>query len=112
MAGIIEKNAKTPITIRIASDIVDGETSFVNHPALAMVFESSISDLNNFGNKIDNYGTVQHETTFLVSPFGVTPDIPCEIIYNNACYDVKSIKIMRNMKGVLLGYKITSAGGA
>ena len=105
MAGLIEKNAKTPITIRIASDIVDGETSFVNHAAMAMIFESS--EL-----AFDNYGTVQHETTFLVSPFGVTPDIPCEIIYNDACYDVKSIKIIRNMKGVLLGYKITSAGGA
>ena len=105
MAGLIEKNAKTPITVRIASEIIDGETSFVNHPAMAMVFESSVSDLN-------NYGTVQHETTFLVAPFDVTPEIPCKITHNNACYDVKSIKIIRNMKGVLLGYKITSAGGA
>ena len=105
MAGLIEKNAKTPITVRIAGEIVDGETLFVNHPALAMVFESSKT-------ASDNYGTVQHETTFLVSPFDVTPDIPCEIIYNNACYDVKSIKIIRNMKGVLLGYKITSVNGA
>ena len=105
MAGLIEKNAKTPITVRIAGEIVDGETLFVNHPALAMVFESSQT-------ASDNYGTVQHETTFLVAPFGVTPDIPCEIIYNNACYDVKSIKLIRNMKGVLLGYKITSVGGA
>ena len=105
MAGIIEKNAKNPITIRIASDIVDGETSFVNHAAMAMVFESSQL-------AFDNYGTVQHETTFFVAPLDVTPELPCEVIYDNACYDVKSIKIMRNMKGVLLGYKLTSVGGA
>ena len=105
MAGLIEKNAKTPITIRISGEIVDGETSFENIPALAMVFESSQA-------ASDSYGTVQQEKTFLVAPLDVTPEIPCEIIHDDACYDVKSIKIMRNMKGVLLGYKITSVGGA
>lgn len=105
MAGLIEKNAKTPITIRIAGEIIDGEMVFENRPAMAMVFESSQS-------VSDNYGTVQQEKTFLVAPFDVTPKIPCEIIHDGACYDVKSIKIIRNMKGVLLGYKITSVSGA
>ena len=105
MAGLIEKNANIPITIRIAGDIVDGETSFENHSAMAMVFESSQS-------VSDSYGTVQQEKTFLVAPLDVTPDMPCEIIHDNTCYDVKSIKTIRNMKGVLLGYKITSVGGA
>ena len=105
MAGLIEKNAKTPITIRIAGEIIDGETVFENRSAMAMVFESSQTDS-------DNYGTVQNTKTFLVAPFDVTPEIPCEIVYNGENYTVKSIKIIRNMKGVLLGYKITSAGGA
>ena len=105
MAGLIEKNAKTPITVRVASEIIDGETSFVNHAALAMVFETSQL-------AFDNYGTVQQETTFYVAPLNVTPELPCNVVYNNECYDVKSIKIIRNMKGVLLGYKITSVSGA
>lgn len=105
MAGLIEKNAKTPITVRVAGEIIDGETSFKNHPALAMVFESSNAD-------IDNYGSVQQEKTFLVSPFDVKPDIPCEIIHDGENYAVKSIKTIRNMKGVLLGYKITTVNGS
>ena len=105
MAGLIEKNATIPITIRISGEITDGQTSFENHPAMAMVFESSQTDS-------DNYGTVQNTKTFLVAPFDVTPEIPCEIIHNDACYTVKSIKTIRNMKSVLLGYKIVSVGSA
>jgi hypothetical protein len=112
MAGLIEKNAKTPITVRVAGEIIDGETSFENHPALAMVFESSQADVDNYGSVIDNYGTVQQEKTFLVAPFDVKPEIPCEIIYDEENYVVKSIKTIRNMKGVLLGYKITTVNGS
>ena len=57
MAGLIEKNAKTPITIRIAGEIIDGQPSFENHPAMAMVFESSQSTSDSCCNRHTAHAT-------------------------------------------------------
>lgn len=103
MAGIIEKNAKTPIIFRKRTGIVDGKPVFCEIPAVAMVFDSSSSDFN-------RTGAVQRSKVFLIPPLEDYPGLPCEVIHDGETYTIKSIKTITNIKGVLLGYRIASAG--
>ena len=103
MAGIIEKNAKTPITIRRRSGIADGKPVFSEFPAVSMVFDSSSSDFN-------RTGAVQRSKVFLIPPLEIYPGLPCEVIHDGETYTIKSIKTITNIKGVLLGFRFASAG--
>lgn len=105
MAGIIEKYATNQITIRIAGEISDGKTSYVDYRAVAMISGEKKADM-------DNYGTVQDGKTFLIAPNTVEPTIPGEIVFQDETYTIKSVKPIRNIKGVLWGYRVIAAGGA
>jgi hypothetical protein len=106
MAGIIEKIAQTPITIKQEVGISDGKTVWGNDiSALAFIMSFQQSD-------ISLYGTIQNGKVFLVSPTQREPKLPAIILCNGEKYDVKGVKPYRNMKNVLLGYRIVVAGGA
>jgi hypothetical protein len=104
MAGIIEKIANTPIIIRQRTDVEDGKEIFgKNIAAYARVMGFTQTD-------IGLYGAVQNGKIFLVSPTEVEPVLPAVIVYNGEEYDAKSVKPIRNMKNILLGYRIAAAG--
>lgn len=106
MAGIIEKIAHTPITIKQEVGILDGKTVWGNDiSAVAFIMGFQQSD-------ISLYGTIQNGKVFLVPPPQREPRLPAIILCNGEKYDVKGIKPYRNMKNVLLGYRIVVAGGA
>lgn len=106
MAGIIKKIAQTPITIKQEVGISDGKIVWGNDiSAVAFIMGFQQSD-------ISLYGTIQNGKVFLVSPTPREPKLPAIILCNGEKYDVKGIKPYRNMKNVLLGYRIVVAGGA
>ena len=104
MAGIIEKIAKTPITIKQETGIVDGQVIW-GQDISALAFEMGFTQTD-----IGMFGAIQNGKIFLVAPTSVTPEQPAQIVCNGKTYDVKGIKPYRNMKNVLLGYRIAVAG--
>jgi hypothetical protein len=105
MAGLIAKVAKTPIIIKQETAVEDGKVIFGKQfSALAFVMGMTQAD-------IGLYGTLHNGKVFLVTAMDFEPVLPAIIVCNGKEYDVKAIKPYRNMKSVLLGYRIVAAGG-
>lgn len=105
MAGLIAKVAKTPIIIKQETAVEDGKSIFgIQLSALAFVMGMTQADIGLFG-------TLHNGKVFLVTTMDAEPVLPAVIICNGKEYDVKAIKPYRNMKNVLLGYRIVAAGG-
>lgn len=106
MAGLIAKTARIPIIIKQETAVEDGKVVFGRQiSALAFVMGMTQAD-------IGLYGTLHNGKVFLVAPTDVEPVLPAVIVCNGEEYDAKAIKPYRNMKNVLLGYRIVVAGGA
>lgn len=106
MAGIIERNATAPLVLKQRTGIADGKPVFASSvPCYGMVFDFRRNDRNEFGN-------VQDGKIFLVSPLDTPPAIPGLVSHGDKDYEIKSIKTIRNMKGIVIGYRIAAAGGA
>jgi hypothetical protein len=104
MAGMIEKKAKTPITIKQPTgSFTDGKPEYSEVPGMAMFFDFSQRDLNYFG-------SIKNGKIFLVAPLATDPILPGKIIFNNKEYDLKAIKTYRNTKSEVLGYRCAVAG--
>ncbi len=104
MAGVIEKNAKTPFTILQQPVIADGKTVFQQEvPALGMIFDWTKREF-------DLYGSIQNGKKILAAPLVVHPVLPGRVVFDGIEYEAKEIKIIRNLRGKLLGYKIIVAG--
>ena len=104
MAGIIEKIATTPITIKQQTTILDGMVVWGRNIE-ALAFEMGFTQTD-----VGMFGAIQNGKIFLVTPTSVTPEQPAQIVCNGKTYDVKAIKPIRNIKNVLLGYKIACHG--
>lgn len=105
MAGIIKKNAKTTAVIKQCCSIVDGKPVWTTISCLCLVFDFTQADIQYFG-------AVQNGKIFLVAPLKNHPQLPGMIVLDNVEYDIKGIKIHRNLKGVVLGYRIAVAGAS
>lgn len=105
MAGIIEKHAKTAATIKQRCGISDGKPVWSNTDCLVMALDYTARDIGYFG-------ALNNGKIFLVSPLESTPTLPGKIICDGTEYEIKGIKTYRNLKGVLIGYRIAVAGGA
>lgn len=103
MAGLIEKNARETYTLRNSSGIIDGKQIWAEKSVRGLSFELQKSEF-------DEAGTVQAEKVFLIAPQadldGVT--IPAQIVHDGAVYDVMSVKALRNLRGDLLGFRVSS----
>lgn len=104
MAGIIEKIATTPITIKQQTTILDGKVVWGQNIE-ALAFEMGFTQTD-----IGMFGAIQNGKIFLVAPTYIVPKQPAQIVCNGETYDVKGIKPYRNMKNILLGYRIAVAG--
>ena len=106
MAGIIEKNARLDLTLKQAGDeITDGKETWFSVPCRGLLLDMRSNDFN-------LYGTLQDGKVFLVAPLPDEPLLPGFILYSNKEYEIKAIKTLRNLRGVVLGYRIVAAGGA
>lgn len=99
MAGLIERNAKKAMILMRRSAIIDGKPSFTNVLCRGMVFDFTKSDL-------DYFGRVGTQKTVLLAPLDGTVDTTCKISFDGKEYNISAVKTIRNLKGVLLGYKV------
>ena len=117
MAGVIEKYANNPITIRRRVGIIDGQPEWEEFAALAMMFDFTQSDIDYFTSsgikRGGNLGSIKNGKVFLVSPaIGQAPELPGQVLHDGKTYDIQGVKTYRNLKGQLLGYRVAVAGGA
>ena len=106
MAGIIEKNARLEFTLKQAGDeISDGKYNWISVPSRGLLLDMRSNDFN-------LYGTLQDGKVFLIAPLPEEPLLPGFIVYGSKEYEIKSIKTLRNLRGVVLGYRIVAAGGS
>lgn len=106
MAGVIEKYANNPITIRRRVGIVDGQPEWEEVGGVAMIFDFSQAD-------IDYFGAIKNGAIFLVAPtISKPPQVPGQVLHDGKIYDIQGVKTYRSLKGQLLGYRVAVAGGA
>ena len=105
MPGIIERYAKTAMTLKQRSGIVDGKPTWSSTACVGMVLDFTKSDLEYFG-------AIQNGKIFLVSPLDFTPTLPGMMVCSGVEYEIKGIKTYRNLRGVLLGYRMAVAGAS
>ena len=103
MASIIEKYASEDVTLLQGPVITDGKTTFADSiSAKAIVSDFSQADL-------DYFGRITSGLIFYVSPLDAPPTIPGQIIWNGRTFDIKGVRVYKNLSGLLLGYKIAAA---
>lgn len=87
--------ADTDITIEQPDKIVDGKQQYISIPARGCMIDFSQRD-------IDFFGKIENGKIILVAP-PVIPRLPGRIILDNVIYDLKSVKICRDLSGRLRG---------
>ena len=105
MAGIIERNARDHATIRQRNDIVDGKDVWSDRECRCFCIDFEQSDKEYFG-------AIQNGKIFMVAPLETDPHLPGMILHNGREYEIRGIRMYRNMKGILLGYRIAVAGAS
>ena len=102
MASIIEKYASEDVTLLQGAVISDGKKTFAKSiPAKAIVSDFTQADL-------DYFGRIEAGRIFYVSPLDAPPALPGQIIWNGRTFDIKGVRIYKNLSGLLLGYKIAA----
>jgi hypothetical protein len=104
MAGIIERNAKMPMTLRRRTGITDGKPSYDDFPCKGMLFDFNQADLDYFG-KISN-GTIVSGRKVLLAPLDGVVDTTCRIVIDGEENIIRAVRAIRNLKSEILGYKL------
>jgi hypothetical protein len=99
MAGLIERKAKTPITIKQQTGtFVDSKPQYAEYSAKCMFFDASQEDL-------DYFGVTDNNMIFLIAPFETELKKGCQIVHDGKTYDCQGLRTIRNTSGEILGYK-------
>lgn len=85
----------TDIIIQQPNAIVDGKQTYTNLPARGRVIDFSQRD-------VDYFGTIQEGKIILVAPPDI-PKLPARIVAEGVTYDLKSVRICRDLSGRLVG---------
>ena len=85
----------TDIIIQQPDAIVDGKQTYTNLPARGRVIDFSQRD-------VDYFGTVQEGNIILIAPPDI-PKLPARIVAEGVTYDLKSVRICRDLSGRLVG---------
>ncbi|MGF0036472.1 hypothetical protein [Victivallis vadensis] len=85
----------TDVIIQQPDVIVDGKQTYTNLPARGRVIDFSQRD-------VDYFGTVQEGKIILVAPPDI-PKLPARIVAEGVTYDLKSVRICRDLSGRLIG---------
>ena len=105
MAGIIERNARVRAIIKQRMGIEDGKTVWSEVECLCFSL-----DVEKAGK--DYFGSIQNGKVIMVAPMDSTPTLPGFIIYEGVEYEIREIQTYRNLKGVVMGYRIVVAGAS
>lgn len=104
MAGIIEKHAQTPITLKRRTGILDGKPQWSESAALAFVLDFTERDAERFG-------VLKNAKVFLVAPVDPAPEVPGVVVCDGKTYDIKGVKTYKNLRGVLVGWRVAASAG-
>lgn len=85
----------TDIIIEQPDSIVDGKQQYTRIPARGRVIDFSQRD-------IDYFGAIQDGKIVLIAPPDI-PRLPGRIVAGGITYDLKSVKICRDLSGKLRG---------
>ena len=105
MAGLIERYAKTAMTLKQRAGIVDGKPTWNETDCLGMILDFTSRDIGYFG-------SIQNGKIFLIPPLPFVPELPGMMLCGGSEYEIKGIKTYRNLRGILLGYRIAVAGAS
>lgn len=105
MAGIIERNARYEAVIRQRTGIADGKPQWTDVTCRCFSLDFEQSDREYFG-------AIQNGKIFMVAPMETTPLLPGRIVFENVEYEIRGIRTYRNLKGVLMGYRVAVAGAS
>lgn len=105
MAGIIERNARFQAIIKQRTEIKDGKAvwSEVECRCFSLDFEQADKDY---------FGSIQNGKIIMVAPMESAPKLPGFIVYEGVEYEMRGVRIYRNLKGVTMGYRIAVAGAS
>ena len=99
MASIIEKYASQDITLLQNPVIADGKTTYKDRiDAKAIVSEFKEADEQYFGK-------IRNGITFYISPLDDPPQLPGKILCHGREYEIKGVRIYKNLSSKLPGYK-------
>ncbi len=85
----------TDITLEIPGSIADGKLQYTRIPARGRLIDFSQRD-------IDYFGTIQEGKIVLVAPPEI-PRLPGRIVIDGVTYELKSVKICRDLSGRVRG---------
>ena len=92
----------TDIVIQQPDAVVDGKQTYTNSPARVLVIDFSQRD-------IDYFGTIQNGKIILIAAPDI-PKLPARIIVEGEIYDLKSVRVCRDLSGRLIGCRCAVAG--
>ena len=81
---------------------MDGKQTYTNIPARGRVIDFSQRD-------IDYFGTIQNGKIVLIAAPDI-PKLPARIIVEGEIYDLKSVRVCRDLSGRLIGCRCAVAG--
>ena len=100
MAGLIERKAKIPITVKLPNGTYsDSKPQYDEFPAKCMFFDATREDK-------DYFGTTRNNTIFLIAPFEALLKKGCQIVHDGKIYDSEGIRTLRNTNSEILGYRV------
>jgi hypothetical protein len=91
------------ITIRKANGYVDGKPQYSESPGKALITDFSQRDINRFGN-------IGGGQIFMVKA-DTAPEIDSQITHNGKIYDLKGIKVCRDLDGRIECYRCAVVSG-
>lgn len=102
--GIIEKIAVNPCTVSIGTGVyADGVETMKDYSALGFRIDGVRDGFN-------PDGSVRRISTIFIAPsIEVAPKVPCKVTYGGETMQVAGVDTYRNMKSVLLGYRLEVA---
>ena len=102
MASIIEKYASQDVTLLQDPVVTDGKITYKTRIEVkAIVSEFKEADEKYFGK-------IRNGITFYISPLDDPPQLPGKILCHGREYEIKGVRIYKNLSSKLLGYKATA----
>ena len=92
---MLRKYCRTAATLRQKSGIADGKIKWEDMPVKIAVIDMTQRD-------IDAWGAFRYGKTVLIAP-DVIPEHPAQIVIGGKTYDLKEIKVCRDLDGKLAG---------
>ena len=95
---MFENRLQEAVTVKVSNGVfADGQTGYTEYPAYALITDFTHRDIN-------RYGSIKNGKIFLLRCDN-EPVPGSQIIYSGQTYDLKDIKVCRNLDGQIECYR-------